>query len=148
MSSIVVPRQPGSVKPVALALISPALVRDLRLLTDEFGLHLELSNAPEIVAARIETSCPELVLVDSDLFGGVEDLFQFARSLRPDVWLIGVTCYWSERDKKLRTSANALVHKPPRGDEWRRAFSGSGLSSQVANARQSPVTSREPQGRR
>ncbi len=127
MASIVVPHELQSVTPTALGLMPPPFEGALRRLTGELGLHLEFSSATEIVIARIEASCPELVLVDCDLLGRVEDLFQFARSLRPDVWLIGVTYYWSERDESLRRFANAVIHKPTRGDEWRRALLPSGL---------------------
>jgi hypothetical protein len=127
MASIVVPHEPQCVTPTALGLMPASFESDLRRLTRELGLRLEFSSATEIAIARIEASCPELGLVDCDLLGKVEDLFQFARSLRPDVWLIGVTCYWSERDESLRPFANAVIHKPPRGDEWRRAVVASGL---------------------
>jgi hypothetical protein len=134
MASISLPHEPQHATPTALALMPSSFEPDLRSLARELGLHLEFSSATEIAMARIEASCPELVLVDCDLLGRAEDLFQFARSLRPDVWLIGVTCYWSERDESLRRFANALIHKPPRGDEWRRAVLASGLPTAQPHA--------------
>jgi hypothetical protein len=145
MASIVIPHEHQCVAPNALALMPPSFERDLRRLTREFGLNLEFSSTAEIATARIEASCPELVLVDCDLLGRVEDLFRFARSLRPDVWLIGVTYYWSEREENLRGLADGLIHKPPRGDEWRRAVLASGLSTlqrQVSTRRPRPLGER------
>lgn len=135
MASIVQQHEFQRIMPTALALMSPHFERDLRRLTDELGWHLEYSSATDVVTARIETSCPELVFVDTDLSARAEELFHFARSLRPDVWIIGVTYYWSERDERLHEIADAVIHKPARGDEWSRALLGSGLSTQLSENR-------------
>jgi hypothetical protein len=85
-------------------------------------LKLELSDSVDIVIARIESACPALVLVDGDLLGCPADLCSFARSLRRDVTVLGMTYYWSERDDALCGCVDALLHKPPRETEWRAVF--------------------------
>lgn len=86
------------------------------------SLNLELSDSAGLVIARIESACPTLVLVDGDLLGCPADLCTFARSLRGDVTVLGLTYYWSDREEAFRSCVDALLHKPPRETEWRATF--------------------------
>lgn len=83
---------------------------------------LELSATVDLIVARIESACPALILVDGDLLGCPADLCSFARSLRRDVTILGLTYYWSEREDTFRSCVDALLHKPPRETEWRATF--------------------------
>ena len=83
-----------------------------------FNVRLELSDATDVVVARIETSCPRILLIDTDLLGRPADLCWFARSLRPDLTFVGMAYFWSEREEALRACADAVLHKPPRRREW------------------------------
>jgi hypothetical protein len=77
-----------------------------------------MSDAAGLVVARIESSCPPFVLVDTELLGCPADLCCFARSLRPDVKVFAVVNFWSEREDALHKCVDALLHKPPRRREW------------------------------
>lgn len=83
-----------------------------------FPLQIELFERLETLVTGIETACPGLLLVDSDLAGNFKDLHAFARSLRPDVRILALLCYWSDREASLRACADAILHKPPRDAEW------------------------------
>ena len=107
---------------IVFALLSRPLVRELRCAADELGLLLEIADDVESLVHRIETDCPAVVVVDADGLPGVAELFQFARSLRADAVLVGITCFWSEKDHGIRRFADAIIHKPLRGDEWRRVL--------------------------
>jgi DNA-binding response OmpR family regulator len=82
-----------------------------------FQVRLELSDATDVVT-RIETSCPRILLTDTDLLGCPADLCRFARSLRSDMNVIALAYLWSEREEALRACADAVLHKPPRRREW------------------------------
>ena len=105
-----------------VGLVSVALHRDIRRVTAALRITVELSDAVALVAARIESSCPEIVLVDTDLVGRPDGLCQLARSQRPDVRFVALSCCWSEREEALRRCADAIVHKPMRDGEWRELF--------------------------
>jgi len=83
-----------------------------------FHLRLDMSDAIDLVVARIESSCPPFLLIDTELLGCPVDLCRFARSLRPDVKVFAVVYFWSEREEALRECADGLLHKPPRRREW------------------------------
>lgn len=105
-----------------VGLVSVPLHRDIRRVTADLRIRVELSDAVGLVAARIESRCPEIVLVDADLLGCPEDLCRLARSLRPNVQFVALSCCWSEREETLRACADAIVHKPIRDGEWRDLF--------------------------
>lgn len=102
-------------------------------------LTLELSDARSLVVARIESACPEIVLVDTDLVGCLTDLCRFARSLRYDVRVVGVACYWSEREEALQDCADAIVHKPPRDSEWGTVLRSLGVLDVNLDQERTPV---------
>jgi hypothetical protein len=83
-----------------------------------FRLQIELFERLETLITSIETTCPGLLLIDTDLASNFEDLQAFARSLRPDVRIVALSCYWSDREESLRAWADAVLHKPPRPSEW------------------------------
>jgi hypothetical protein len=77
--------------------------------------------------AHIESGCPAWILVDSDVLGDLSDLCKLARSIRPDVAVIGLTTCWSDHDAVLWGCVDAVLHKPPREEAWRSVFSRFGL---------------------
>jgi hypothetical protein len=83
-----------------------------------FGLQIELFERLATLLSSIETACPRLLLVDSDLVPNFRDLRAFARSRRPDVRIVALSCFWSDREESLRACADAVLHKPPRASEW------------------------------
>lgn len=128
MSTVVLERSrvaPASTELVGL--LSASLQRDVRRVTADFRIKVELSDALGLVAARIESRCPEIVLVDTDLLGCPEGLCQLARSLRPEVRFVGLACYWSDRETVLRECADVIVHKPLRDAEWTALFGRLGV---------------------
>ena len=111
--------RPEMSRPVeALGLIAHDLQPVVRAALTGFNVRLELSDATDVVVARIETSCPRILLIDTDLLGRPADLCRFARSLRPDVTFVGLAYFWSEREEAVRACADAVLHKPPRRPEW------------------------------
>lgn len=102
-----------------LGLVPASLQPDIRRTAADLRVTLELSDAIGVVVARIESRCPEIVLVDTDLLGCPEGLRCRVRSWRADVRLVALTCFWSEREEMLRTCVDAVVHKPIRDGEWR-----------------------------
>jgi DNA-binding response OmpR family regulator len=102
----------------ALGLIQCDLQPQVRLAMREFNVRLDMSESTALVVTRVETRCPDLLLIDTDLLGCPGDLCRFARSLRPDVKVLALACYWSDREEGLRGCADALLHKPPRQPEW------------------------------
>ncbi len=122
MVALAIDPEPGdaSRKPLeAIGLVSPAMHADVRRAIAGLHVTLDLSESTEIVVARIESTCPELLIIDTDLLGCPEDLCRFAHSLRPDVKVFGLAYYWSEREQGLRNCADAILHKPARGAEWK-----------------------------
>jgi DNA-binding response OmpR family regulator len=72
----------------------------------------------EALTAHIESGCPEVIVVDTDLVGCPVDLCRFVRSLRSDAKVVGLSCRWSDRDDALAKCLDAILHKPPRVVEW------------------------------
>lgn len=103
----------------AIGLILPALHPEVRRAIAGLHVELALSDTTELVAARLESACPALLLIDTDLLGCPVDLCTFARSLRPDIKVFALVNHWSEREEDLRSCADAILHKPPRRDEWK-----------------------------
>lgn len=115
--------KPAVLRPAeALGLIAAELQPAVREAMAGFRVRLEMSGAADLVVARIETSCPPFLLIDTELLGCPVDLCCFARSLRPDVKVFAVVCFWSEREEALRECADGLLHKPPRRREWEGAL--------------------------
>lgn len=110
---------PSVLRPAeALGLIAADLQPAVREAIAGFRVRLEMSDATDLVVARIESGCPPFLLIDTELLGCPVDLCCFARSLRPDVKVFAVVYFWSEREEALRECADGLLHKPPRRPEW------------------------------
>lgn len=69
-----------------------------------------------LLIARIESACPQILILDLDLSPRPDELARLARSLRPEVRIVSAQWHWADRDAP--TFADAVVHKPPRRDEW------------------------------
>jgi hypothetical protein len=118
----------GPVPPLeTLGLAPGALCAEIERVTVGFHLKLEWQADIALFVARVESGCPPLLLIDTDLVGCPGDLCRFARSLRPDVRIFGISCYWSERDEALLTCVDALLHKPPRRAQWEAVFDRAGI---------------------
>jgi DNA-binding response OmpR family regulator len=102
--------------------MDPHLLAEVRRISDGFALTFEAAPDARVLAARIERACPDVLLIDTDLLGGLRGFCHFARARRPDARIIGVTYYWSERDEGLDACVDAVLHKPPRRAPWERAF--------------------------
>ena len=100
----------------AAVLACAALERDIRRSLRGLNVKLEFVPASGLLIARIESDCPEIVILDLDISPLPGDLARFARSLRPDVRIISAQWYWADRDAPV--FADAVVHKPVRRDEW------------------------------
>ncbi len=117
--AVMVDAKPAVLRPAeALGLIAAELQPAVREAMAGFPIRLEMSAAADLVVARIESSCPPFLLIDTELLGCPVDLCCFARSLRPDVKVFAVVYFWSEREEALRECADGLLHKPPRRPEW------------------------------
>lgn len=115
--------RPAVLRPAeALGLIAADFQPAVRDALIGFHLRLDMSDAIGLVVARIESSCPPFLLIDTELLGCPVDLCCFARSLRPDVKVFAVVYFWSEREEALRECADAILHKPPRRREWEGAL--------------------------
>jgi hypothetical protein len=111
--------KPAVLRPAeALGLVAAELQPAVREAMAGFRVRLEMSAAVDLAVARIESSCPPFLLIDTELLGCPADLCCFARSLRPGVKVFAVVYFWSEREDALRECADALLHKPPRRREW------------------------------
>lgn len=111
----------------ALGLVPIAQQSEVERATRGFGLKLELLAVEDLAIARIESGCPDVLLIDADLVACPGQLCRFARSLRPDVAVFLLTWYWSERDDVLWRCADAILHKPPRYAEWEFVFRRCGV---------------------
>ncbi|MEX0785397.1 MAG: hypothetical protein WD939_02060 [Dehalococcoidia bacterium] len=118
----------------ALGLLARPLQHVVRDVMDGFALDIEFQPDLGLYVARVEADYPDVLIVDVDLAGGLVTLSPFARSLCPNLKLVAVTCYWSERDEGLREYADAVVHKPPRRNEWEAALDRLGLPRVVTSA--------------
>ncbi len=103
----------------ALGLIPRALHADVARIVAGMPVQLTLLESADLVAARVESDCPDILLIDTDLLGCPADLCCFARALRPDVRVLALAYYWSEREEALRECVDAILHKPVRDAEWK-----------------------------
>jgi hypothetical protein len=123
MSAAVLTRAPVAPAPAELVGLVPVRLHpDLRRATAGLRLNLQLLDDVGLVVARIGICRPQIVLVDTDMLGCPKGLCRLARSLRPDVRFVALSCFWSEREEALRACADAIVHKPIRDREWRQLF--------------------------
>lgn len=110
-----------------LVLVPMVLEPEVCRATSRFDLRLEFAAELGLFVTRIESDYPAVLIVDVDLAESLTTLSAFARSLRPDVKIFAVTCYWSERDDGVRGCADAILHKPPRRSQWEAVLGRAGL---------------------
>ncbi len=122
--SIAAPPDAAERPPEALALVPEGLQPEVLRACHRLQLKVECLAAVDAFVSRVEAACPAVLFVDTDLLGWPLDLCKFARSLRRDVKVIGVTWHWSERDEALAACVDAVLHKPPRRSEWEAALRG------------------------
>jgi len=106
----------GSRQPAAIALVGELLARDIRQAIRGLSVRIEFTEQSGLVVARIESGCPGIVMLDMDLTPRPGEMLAFARSLRGDVRVVVVTYWWCDRPTPV--SADAVLHKPVRRDEW------------------------------
>lgn len=116
------PPRPDSTELVAL--MSSTSARELQLAARDLGLAAYVIENVREMVVRIEADCPRVVVVDSDWARDAEVILRFARSLRADTFLIGVTYFWSDRDEILQPLADIVLHKPLRRSECTRVLRG------------------------
>lgn len=102
----------------AIGLVAPPLHPDVLHAVAGLHLRLDLSDRADVVVARLESACPALILIDTDLMGCPQDVCRLARSLRPDVRVVAMTYYWSDREEGLERCVDGILHKPARSREW------------------------------
>jgi DNA-binding response OmpR family regulator len=100
------------------ALVPAPLAASVQRAMAGFHVRLEFSRDLRLFVNLIESGPPDVIVVDADLADSRGDLIRFARSLKPAIRVVGVLYYWSDREPGLREQADALVHKPPRIEEW------------------------------
>jgi hypothetical protein len=110
------PMREGGSALTAAVLAGATLERDIRRALQGLNVNLEFTPTSGLLIARIESACPQILILDLDISPRPGDLARFARSLRPDVRIVSAQWYWADRDAP--TFADAVVHKPPRRDEW------------------------------
>jgi DNA-binding response OmpR family regulator len=130
---------PESAPLVAIGLIPQALHQEVRRALAGLHVQLDLAATADLVVARLESDCPDLLLIDTDLVGCPADLCAFAHSLRPDVKVFGLVNQWSEREESLRSCADAVLHKPPRSAEWRPVLRRFGVHEASIGGREGPA---------
>lgn len=106
-----------------LALVSPRLNASIRAVLAPLVTEVRfVASRVEFVAA-VESPWPELLLIDTDLVGCPGELCATIRSVRLDARVVGVSCFWSDREESLRGCLDLVLHKPPRFVEWNAALS-------------------------
>lgn len=111
-----------------IGLVPHALRATVAHIVAGMPLQLTFLESADLVVARVESDCPDMLLLDTDLLGCPSDLCRFARSLRPDVRVLALAYYWSEREDALHACVDAILHKPARDAEWRQLLRRSVLS--------------------
>jgi hypothetical protein len=86
--------------------------------------HIDLAPVDQLdrVSALVESGCPEVLVIDTDVLALPGDLCRMARSLRADVLTVALVNHWSEREERITSAVDAVLHKPPRLFEWQRLF--------------------------
>lgn len=112
----------------AVALAAAPSRAEIERFVPSLSLDITFVARVDLLSAQVETSCPQVLIIDTDLLGLPEELCRMARSLRPDVLTVALVNHWSEREDRLAGVVDAVLHKPPRWDEWQRLF-GSGTDA-------------------
>lgn len=98
----------------------------------QLAIEVELVTCPGDFTTRVTTLSPDLLVVDFDAPGVRGEILRAARAPRRTTPVIGLACYWSEREDAARQLADALVHKPPRVQEWVTQLRRLGITTAVA----------------
>lgn len=106
----------------AVALVTDRAREDIRHLLPSFCAEILFEVRVDVFVARVESSCPEILIIDTDLLALPGDLCRIARSLRPDVVTVALVNHWSEREERLPGVVDVVLHKPPRREEWLQLF--------------------------
>jgi len=120
-------RAQTAAKPTALGLLGRDILPAVERLLGEFAVRGDLRADLALFLDGFEHQRPDLVLIDSDLMGYPCDVFKRVRERNPHAKAVFVACFWSEREAMFQDCADAVVHKPVRAAEWRRAFAVCGL---------------------
>ena len=106
----------------AVVLASHRTQAEIETLLAWLRIDLTFVSRVDLLSDWVESNCPEVVMIDTDLLGLPADLCVMARSLRPDVLTVALVNHWSEREERLHNAVDAVLHKPPRPEEWKRLF--------------------------
>jgi hypothetical protein len=112
-----------SARRTALALAPERARAEIERLLPSLSLDVAFVARIDLFSAQVETACPEVLIIDTDLLALPGDLCRLARSLRPDVVTVALVNHWSEREERLTGVVDAVLHKPPRRlEEWQQLF--------------------------
>ena len=114
------PEGQGIVWRRAVALVSERARAEIEKLMPLPGIDLDFVDRIDQLSNRIESACPAIVIIDTELLSMPGEHCAIARSLRPDVLTVALVNHWSEREERLHGAVDAVLHKPPRIEEWQR----------------------------
>jgi hypothetical protein len=123
----VVPAANHQVVRGALACVAFGLRRQVARALAPFPLDLRLVGSLEELTSDLGVCSPDLLLIDTDLVGCPDEVCRLAHRLDPATTVLGISCYWSERDVMLRDCLDGILHKPLRSSEWNNVLEGLGL---------------------
>ena len=106
----------------AVALASHLARAEIEPLLASLCLDITFVTRVDLLSTCVESNCPEILIIDTDLLGLPDELCRMARSLRPDVVMVALVNRWSEREERLQGVVDVVLHKPPRREEWQRLF--------------------------
>ena len=136
----VVPSTNHQVVQGALAFVAFGLRRQVAVAVAPFALKPRFAGSLDELTVNLEACSPDLLLIDTDLVGYPDEVCRLAHRLDPATKVVGISCYWSERDALLRTCRlDGILHKPLRSTEWNTALEGLGLESVAIPAVQSSI---------
>ncbi len=106
----------------SVALASEFARVEIEPLLESLCLDITFVTRVDLFSTCVESNCPEILIIDTDLLGLPDELCRMARSLRPDVVMVALVNRWSEREERLQGVVDVVLHKPPRREEWQRLF--------------------------
>lgn len=115
--------------PHGLGLIDRNLQPRVARVASRFNVSLEMFESPANFVTVVESSWPDLMLIDSDIMGNPCEVCHVVRTRNPLVKVLIVAYFWSEREEALRCCADVILHRPVRNPEWSRAFDMCGIQS-------------------
>jgi hypothetical protein len=118
-----------------VALVAPGAEQQLCRIVRALDVDIDYVSGVDQLVTRVETKCPRTIVVDADVLGWPASLVTLARSLRTDVFVVALLHHWSEREETLRQWVDAVLHKPPRLEEWMSLFGARSLRFAGGGAR-------------